>query len=739
MNSFISDLHIHSRFSMATSKQLTVPHLCGWAMVKGINVLGTGDFTHPKWRQELKDNLVFDEETGFYRPAVRPEPVFPDLASSPARPPYFCLQTEISSIYKRGGKVRKVHNLVFMPTLEDADRFSEKLGQIGNINSDGRPILGLDSEDLLDLVLNTCPRAFFIPAHVWTPWFSLFGSKSGFDDIHDCFGSLTEHIFALETGLSSDPGMNRLVSALDGYALVSNSDAHSGPNLGREANLFTGRISYDGMFAALREAASRLPGDQRTSDTHFEGTLEIYPEEGKYHYDGHRNCHVVMSPEEAEEHGNICPVCGKPLTIGVMHRVWDLADRKEEPHLKEEPEVHPILPLPTVLSEIYGAAPTTKKIKAKFSETLSALGSEFGILNSLPLDEITRFSEPLGEAVRRIRAGQVTRHAGFDGEFGTVTIFSDEEKKELGSSGPRVSLRLTPQPETGSAPVCGEAAMSLLELTRHASPHRKKEAKQKRFALTEDQEKACTHLGGPLLVLAGPGSGKTRLLTERVRWLLGQGVPADDIAVLTFSTKAAGEIRERLRSSLPDSVKMPSCSTFHALAWRLIQESDPGIRLLSGTEEDALLMRAARSLEPDISAAEAREAIRRIHYFRERAEDPGSGFLRGILERYRERRSLARVRDCDFTDMLEWLAAHPSGAAGTFRPKHVLVDEIQDLSPLQVNILKAMLPADGAGFFGIGDPDQAIYGFRGSTSDIRGVLEAMWPSLSILTLHDPPN
>ena len=338
--------------------------------------------------------------------------------------------------------------------------------------------------------------------------------------------------------------------------------------------------------------------------------------------------------------------------------------------------------------------------------------------------------------MRRIRAGQVTRHAGFDGEFGTVTIFSDEEKKELGSPGPRVSLRLTPQPETGSAPVCGDAAMSLLELTRHASPHRKKDEKQKRFSLTEDQEKACTHLGGPLLVLAGPGSGKTRLLTERVRWLLGQGVPADDIAVLTFSTKAAGEIRERLSAPLSDSVKLPTCSTFHALAWRLIQESDPSVRLLSGTEEDALLMRAARSLEPDISAAVAREAIRRIHYFRERAEDPGSGFLRGILERYRERRSLARVRDFDFTDMLEWLAAHPSGAAGTFRPKHVLVDEIQDLSPLQVNILKAMLPADGTGFFGIGDPDQAIYGFRGSTSDIRGVLEAMWPSLSVLTLHE---
>ena len=258
---FIADLHIHSRFSRATSKQLSPRHLAAWARCKGINVLGTGDFTHPQWRDELRQQLVRDEASGLYRLSGPAEEL--DFLQGKTPPdadgPLFLLQTEISSIYKRQGKVRKVHNLIFVPTLDDADRLSQRLELVGNLHSDGRPILGLDSRDLLEMTLDVCPEAVLIPAHVWTPWFALFGSKSGFDRLEDCFDDLSSHIFALETGLSSDPGMNRMVSQLDGYALISNSDAHSGANLGREANFFAGAPSYDGIFAALRAAARRLP------------------------------------------------------------------------------------------------------------------------------------------------------------------------------------------------------------------------------------------------------------------------------------------------------------------------------------------------------------------------------------------------------------------------------------------------------------------------------------------------
>ena len=319
---FIADLHIHSRFSRATSKQLSPRHLAAWARCKGINVLGTGDFTHPQWRDELRQQLVRDEASGLYRLSGPAEDL--DFLQGKTPPdadgPLFLLQTEISSIYKRQGKVRKVHNLIFVPTLDDADRLSQRLELVGNLHSDGRPILGLDSRDLLEMTLDVCPGAVLVPAHVWTPWFALFGSKSGFDRLEDCFDDLSSHIFALETGLSSDPGMNRMVSRLDGYALISNSDAHSGANLGREANFFAGAPSYDGIFAALRAAARRLPPEQQPGDCRFLGTMEFYPEEGKYHLDGHRACNVVLEPREALALDNICPVCGKPLTIGVLPR-----------------------------------------------------------------------------------------------------------------------------------------------------------------------------------------------------------------------------------------------------------------------------------------------------------------------------------------------------------------------------------------------------------------------------------
>lgn len=420
--SFIADLHIHSRFSMATSRGLTLPNLAGWALRKGIDVLGSGDFTHPGWRAELRENLRFEEESGLYLSALPPElpcPV-PDRKG-----PRFCLQTEISSIYKAGGKVRKIHNLVFMPDLEAAEKFSARLAAIGNLASDGRPILGLDSRDLLEIALEASPDAVLIPAHIWTPWFALFGSKSGFDSIEDCYRDLTSHIFALETGLSSDPPMNRLLSALDNYALISNSDAHSGANLGREANLFSGKPSWKGIFSALRRAAAREESAQ--DECSFLGTLEFYPEEGKYHLDGHRACNVVLDPEETKALNNRCPVCGRPLTVGVLHRITDLADRNSPAELVREPETRMLVPLPEVVGQILDFKPGTRRVERKCAEIVSELGAELDVLCLMDAERIRSFWEPLGEAVTRIRNRNIQLDAGFDGQYGRINIFEPGE------------------------------------------------------------------------------------------------------------------------------------------------------------------------------------------------------------------------------------------------------------------------------------------------------------------------
>ncbi|MDR2160799.1 MAG: endonuclease Q family protein, partial [Desulfovibrio sp.] len=435
--SFRADLHIHSRYSRATSPRLSPALLAAWAGRKGLAVIGTGDFTHPQWQEELARTLVPDEESGLYRlrDPASPEAVLPEppLPQSPPRgrpdPPFFLLQGEISSIYKRGGKTRRVHNLVYMPHLEAARSFCRRLGAAGNLAADGRPILGLDSRDLLEMVLETHPQAFLIPAHIWTPWFSLFGSKSGFDSLEECFGDLAPRIFALETGLSSDPAMNRLWSRLDGCRLVSNSDAHSGENLGREANVFSGSPSYSGILEALRNPAA--PGPVR-----FLGTLEFYPEEGKYHLDGHRACNVRLSPEETRRLEGRCPVCGLPVTVGVLHRVMELADRTAPVYAAGEDSLGDngflsLAPLPELLSEILGTGPKSRKVTDVYVRALARFGSELGILLDWDPAELARFLPPLGEAVARMRRGEVLLEGGYDGAYGRVTVFSDEERREI--------------------------------------------------------------------------------------------------------------------------------------------------------------------------------------------------------------------------------------------------------------------------------------------------------------------
>lgn len=413
---YIADLHVHSRFSYATSRDCDLPHLDWWARRKGIGLAGTGDFTHPAWRAELRRQLAPAGE-GVY--VLKEEYRLPSPAAG--KPPRFVVTGEISSVYRRDGKTRRVHNLILLPSLEAADALSARLEAVGNIRSDGRPILGLDSRDLLEMALEACPEAELIPAHIWTPHYSMFGAFTGFRTVEECFGDLAARIHAVETGLSSDPPMNWRVPALDALTLVSNSDAHSPAKLGREASLLDTERTYPALIRAIRTGAG------------FGGTVEFFPEEGKYHLDGHRRCGVCLTPEETAALGGVCPVCGKKLTVGVEHRVEELAAR---PAGFRPPEAKPferLAPLPEVIAASTGLSAAGKRTAALYETLLRELGPEFYVLREAPIADIARAAGPLtAEGVRRLRLGQVTLRAGFDGAYGTVTLLSPQEREALG-------------------------------------------------------------------------------------------------------------------------------------------------------------------------------------------------------------------------------------------------------------------------------------------------------------------
>ena len=414
---YIADLHIHSPYSRATSQESNLAGLAGWARIKGIQIIGSGDFTHPAWFAQLKEHLS-PAEPGLYRLKNETTLSSPLSGINPSSAPIrFLLSAEVSCIYKSGGKVRKVHNLIYVPDFASADRINKRLAKIGNIVSDGRPILGLDSHDLLEIVLEEAPEGFLVPAHIWTPWFSLFGSRSGFDSMEECFGDLTPHIFALETGLSSDPAMNRLISGLDRYALISNSDCHSPGKLGREANLMNS--GFD--FFSLKEAF------KKNSRGSFSGTVEFFPEEGKYHADGHLDCGVCLEPAETRRIGRLCPVCNRPLTIGVNYRVMELADRETPLFPVDAPEVFSTIPLQEILGEILGTGPATKGVMSHYVRAINSFSSEFDLLLRTPIEDISRKAPLLGEAVDRIRCGRVIRQPGYDGKFGVIRAFAPGE------------------------------------------------------------------------------------------------------------------------------------------------------------------------------------------------------------------------------------------------------------------------------------------------------------------------
>jgi len=399
---------------MATSKEMSPESIWKWAQLKGISVIGTGDFTHPQWLTELENKLEPDGN-GLYtlRKGLHTDSV-PELCRADV---HFMLTAEVSCIYSKNGKTRKVHAVLLVPDIAGAAKISTALSKIGNINSDGRPILGLDAKELLRIVLDAAPDAVYVPAHAWTPHFSVFGAVSGFDSLEECFDELTPHIYAIETGLSSDPQMNWRLSALDNITLISNSDAHSPAKIGREANIFDTSISYSSMMAAIKTRHG------------FTGTIEFFPEEGKYHYDGHRLCGVSMTPEETIKHNYLCPACGKKVTVGVVHRVNKIADREAGFKPEGAAGFHSIIPLPEIISETLKVGVNSKTVNNAYMDLLGKLGNEFNILMNVPLSDIEKAGSPvIREAISRMRTGSIHIAPGYDGEFGKIRIFDDVER-----------------------------------------------------------------------------------------------------------------------------------------------------------------------------------------------------------------------------------------------------------------------------------------------------------------------
>ncbi len=758
---YVADLHIHSLYSRSTSKQSNLYELKKWAQVKGINVLGTGDFTHPAWFAGLRESLAPDGG-GFFtlKEEGRGTAEFPvKTHDAPFR---FCLQAEISSIYKKNGQTRKVHSIIFAPDLESVARINARLSALGNIKSDGRPILGLDPRNLLEIILEISPDCHLVPAHIWTPWFSLFGSKSGFDSLTECFEDLSGHIFALETGLSSDPAMNWRVSALDTYSLISNSDAHSPGKLMREANLFDTGLSYYDMFAALH------------SKRGFLGTLEFFPEEGKYHFDGHRKCNICVDPQKSAELRGICPVCGKPLTIGVMHRVLELADRRDAFKPPLQKDYYSIIPLPEILGEILGKGSGSKAVSEAYRNTISVFGNEYNVLMHAPLEEIaSRCGMPLAEAVKRVRRGDIRPQPGYDGEFGVIRVFGAHELEELSGQGTLFHFP-GPPPQTDvysqaalfTAGTIKEAGARTVEhetgkgagrpaavwetekagrsaereaghttgpraaqpAERVAEKAAEQKAPQAAEANTRQQEIAA-YTEGAAMVTAGPGTGKTRTLTSWICSVLERGLAApENILAVTFTNKAALEMKQRLSSLLGDRAEGTTVCTFHALCFDIIRSHFPGVKTIYTEAGRGAML---RYLNPGVTPGEIQELSRKIERYLDGSKlDIDESTEKSAVAYQRE---LKAVRAVDISALInevnlifeQWpqILAHYRG-----RYTYLAVDEFQDINPAQYAFLCALIgdkPLEAGsrtaldkGLLAIGDPDQAIYAFRGADAKL---------------------
>lgn len=722
---FIADLHIHSHHSMATSKQLRPEYLDYWAKIKGIKVVGTGDFTHPGWLKELKEKLE-PSENGLYR--LKDEYKLPNIVpETPENEVRFLLTAEISNIYKKNGVVRKIHSVILAPDFETVEKFQAKLTSMNfNITSDGRPILGLDVKNLLELTLEINNRNFFIPAHIWTPWFSVFGSKSGFNTMEECFEDLSDQIYAVETGLSTDPPMNWMCSFLDKYTLISNSDAHSPEKLGRNANLFKCDLSYEGITDALKSQSIEK----------FGGTFDMFPQEGKYHYDGHRKCGVRWNPVETLKHRGICPVCGKKVTVGVTNRVVELSDREDITQKKNRLPFFSIIPLKEMLSEIEGVGENSKKISRIYENLIKKVGSEFNILHFLPLDEIrSKAGEVIAEGVRRMRNHEVIIKEGFDGEYGEIKVFQPDEIRFTGSqeslfqetenikkNEKRKLINFDLAEYRKLEQLYNNKGLAAEPRTDYTTP--KTGTLQ---GLNPEQIHATQQGEGTAIVIAGPGTGKTRVLTSRIAFLVNEKqVEPKHILAITFTNKASEEMYGRLQNLLknkPQGSEL-TVSTFHAFGYRLLNNFIDKTSLKEGfsiLDEDSKIDFITDILQ--INTAEAKKfagAFTSIKQELKSVEDLEDKTLKNAFETYRNKLMTYNLVDLDD---LVYLPATILNDNPPLREKlheqykWIMVDEFQDINKVQYKFLQLITNNEAnPSLFVIGDPNQSIYGFRGSSA-----------------------
>ncbi len=712
---YIADLHIHSHFSRATSGLLRPEHLDYYAGLKGIKVVGTGDFTHPGWLDELKEK-TYPDGNGFLK--LKKDYSVDSPFGSDTR---FILTAEISNIYKRDGRVRKVHNLILVKDFLEAEKINRRLKNIGgNLTSDGRPILGLDSRDLLEIVLDCSEDNYFIPAHIWTPWFSMLGSKSGFDSIDECFADLSGHIHTIETGLSTDPPMNWLCSFLDRVTLVSNSDAHSPEKLGRNANIFNTNLDYYSLVDAMRTVNSE----------NFGGTIDMFPQEGKYHYDGHRKCQICWDPAETLKNDYLCPVCKKPVTVGVMNRIIHLSDRDD---IDTHPRRHPfwsIIPLKELLSEITGTGANSVKVEKEYMQTIRKLGPELDILLEIPLEKLeAECSKVFAEAIRRMRNRQVIIKEGYDGEYGEIKVFGPGDVKFFNESNPLFRIDLPSPPvkrklinfdlesiqallkSTGNEiAIAAEKLQPYGPLSNNNLPFQE---------LNPQQHAAVVNEEGHTLIIAGPGTGKTKTLISKIAWLLANKI-ADpgEILTITFTNKAAEELSARLqiiqgKQSLSKGVV---AATFHAFGLSVLKKfhDDFGRSGNFILADEIMKTDVVKSLS-GTNEGEVKKLVKQISDIKSGNESE-SVFFR----KYEEALKKLDIFDLDDLIVKPLKLFRENETIRNFyqnRYRYIFVDEFQDINDNQYKLIQLLAPSEKSHVCVVGDANQSIYGFRGSGSD----------------------